>query len=371
VKILICGGGTGGHIYPAVSIVNSLVAEGLSKDDMLWIGTHGQIEEMIVPRSGLVLETISGGPIAGVPWPTKIDNFLKLLWSMGKVNRIMAKFAPDVTVMTGGYVNFPVGITARLRRIPIAIFLPDIEPGLAIRTLSHLATVVACTTEKSVRYFKPGKTVITGYPVRSELRQASELSQLDALGQFQLGSSRPTLFVFGGSRGARSINRALMANLDQLLQEIQIIHISGTLDWDEVREHAEKLEARKRDFYRPFAYLDQKMGSAYRAADLVLARAGASMLGECPAFGTPTILVPYPYAWRYQMVNAEFLVDGGAAILLKDEQLQDRMKDEILNLIQDEARLARMSAAARSLDVPDAPSRLSRLLLDLGKGLVQ
>jgi undecaprenyldiphospho-muramoylpentapeptide beta-N-acetylglucosaminyltransferase len=367
VKLLICGGGTGGHIYPALAAVAELQQRGLSTTDFLWIGTEGQVEENLVPRAGLTLETIRGGAIAGVSLKTKMVHAAKLVWSINKANRLMADFRPNVLFMTGGYVNAPVALVAWLRRIPAVIYLPDIEPGMAIKAISRLTKRVACTADLSAQYFPQGKTVTTGYPVRSELREAAQVKKEVALLQFDLSTERPTLFVFGGSRGARSINRALMAILPHLLDTAQIIHISGTLDWPEVEANADKLPHSQQAYYRPFPYLHEKMAFAYRTADLIVARAGASALGEFPAFGLPSILVPYPYAWRYQKVNADYLADQGAAVRLNDEDLSEQLLPVVQELLENEEKRQQMALAARSLDVPDSTGKLARLLLNLGK----
>jgi UDP-N-acetylglucosamine--N-acetylmuramyl-(pentapeptide) pyrophosphoryl-undecaprenol N-acetylglucosamine transferase len=253
--------------------------------------------------------------------------------------------------------------------VPLAIYLPDIEPGQAIRTLSRFAKVVACTAAPSLAFFPPGKAIVTGYPVRSEIRAATQLDKAEALARFELGNSRPTLFVFGGSRGARSINRALMAALPGLLEMMQIIHVSGTLDWPEVRDGAAAIPVAQRAFYRPFPYLHDEMGPAFRAAELVVARAGASMLGECPAFGLPAILVPYPYAWRYQKVNGDYLAERGAAVRLDNERLAEGLVPTVKGLMEDKSRLAAMAAAAKQLDQPEAADRLAQLVLNIGRGL--
>lgn len=364
--MLICGGGTGGHIYPALAAVSELRRAGVAAADVLWIGTPGQMEEQLVPMAGLTLATIAGGPIVGVPLRQRVVNAAKLTWSLGSANRLFGRFRPDVLFMTGGYVNVPVALVAWLRRIPAAIYLPDVEPGSAIRFLSRFVARVGCTTDGSREFFPAGQTVVTGYPVRPEVRAAVAMPKAAALAQFDLAPGRATLFVFGGSRGARSINRALLAILPQLLETIQVIHISGQLDWPEVEASAEMLPAGLRAFYRPYPFLHEAMGAAYRAADLVVARAGASMLGESPAFGLPSILVPYPYAWRYQKVNADFLADRGAAIRLDDALLADKLLPTVLGLLQDEPRLTDMAAAAQKLDVPDAAGRLAKLITDLG-----
>jgi len=371
VKILVCGGGTGGHIYPALSVITELEHMEVTKDDVLWIGTQGEIEESLVPKHGLQIETIVGGAIVGVPWRERVVNSTKLAWSLGKASRLMGSFQPDVLFMTGGYVNAPVSTAAWLRRIPSVIYLPDVEPGMAIRELSRFAKRVACTTEDSLAYFKAGKGVVTGYPVRKIMRDASRIEKSEALANFNLREDRQTLLVFGGSRGARSINRALMSSLSQLLDRIQVIHISGMLDWEEVKDNRESLSQERKAYYRAYPYLHDEMGFAFRSADLVLARAGASMLGESPAFGLPAILVPYPYAWRYQKVNADYLADRGAAIHVSDQDLADQLAGIVLELFLDEDRLEEMALAAASLDTPDSAERLARLLIDVGQGAVK
>ena len=184
--------------------------------------------------------------------------------------------------MTGGYVNAPVGLVARRRRIPAGIYLPDVEPGATIKALSRLVDRVATTTEASAAYFPAGKTVRTGYPVRPELRAAGALSKARALGMFGLQPGRPTLFAFGGSRGARSINRALLAILPQLLQRAQVIHVSGRLDWPAVEAATAALPEEARAFYRPFPYLHDRMGPAFRAADLVAGACRRQHAGGMP-----------------------------------------------------------------------------------------
>lgn len=325
------------------------------------------MEERLVPRAGFNLETIQAGAVVGVPPREMMKNTAKLAWSLGKSNRLLSRFRPDVLFMTGGYVNVPVALVARLRRVPAAIYLPDIEPGAAIRFLSRFVDKVACTAAASRAYLPGEKVVVCGYPVRPEVRAATDLTREAALARFDLYPDRKTLLVFGGSRGARTINRALLAVLRELLAEIQVIHISGELDWAEVEANARQLPAAQKAFYRPYPYLHERMGAAFRAADLAVARAGASMLGEAPAFGLPSVLVPYPYAWRYQKVNADYLADRSAAIRLDDELLGEELMPTVLGLLRDESRLAQMVEAARALDSPGAAANLADLLWRLGR----
>lgn len=362
-RIMVCAGGTGGGIYPALAATTELQALGIKADDILWIGTKGEMEETLVPRAGLRLETISGGPIVGVPLTTRARNTLKMAGGLGAASGHIGRFRPAALLLTGGYVAAPAAIAARRHHVPIVIYLPDVEPGSAIRLVMPLAQRVACTTDGSQAYVPAAKMVVTGYPVRPEIRAARSLSKAEALARFDLTPGRPALFVFGGSRGARNINRALMGSLPELLARAQIIHVSGELTWPEVEANAATLPPELRAYYRPYPYLHEQMGPAFRAADLVVARAGASMLGECPAFGLPSILVPLAFAWRYQKVNADYLTERGAATQLTDEALAETLWPAVENLLFDREKLGRMAAAAAALDRPDAAADLARLIL--------
>lgn len=362
-RVLVCAGGTGGGIYPALAAVTELKALGIEKNDILWIGAKGEMEETLVTRAGLRLETIPGGPIVGVSLGTRARNTIKLARGYRAASAIIARFRPNVMFMTGGYMTAPAALAARRHGVPIVIYLPDVEPGSSIRLAVPMSRRIACTTDGSRQFVPEEKMIVTGYPVRAEIRAAASLSKAEALGRFDLTPGRPTLFVFGGSRGARNINRALMAVLPDLLREAQVIHVSGTLTWPEVEANTAELPAEQRAYYRPFAYLHEEMGAAYRAADLVLARAGASMLGECPAFGLPSILVPLTFAWRYQKVNADYLTERGAAVQLTDETLAESMLPTVLGLLRDPEKLDQMATAARALDKPDAATDLARLIL--------
>ncbi len=363
-KILICAGGTGGGIYPALAAVTVLRERGWQRKDFLWIGAKGEMEESLVRRADLPLETIAGGAIAGVPFYKKVVHGAELALSVPKAYRIMRRFQPDAMLMTGGYVAAPATAAARLTGTPIVIFLPDVEPGQSIRFALPQAKKVGATASGSAAYIPADKLVVTGYPVRPQLRQALRLSKAEALARFDLKPERPTVFVFGGSRGAQAINRALMGVLPALLTFAQVIHVSGALTWPEVAANMETLSEAQRMFYRAYPYLHEKMGAAFRAADLAAARAGASMLGEGPAFGVPMILVPLTWAWRYQKVNADYLTERGAAVQLTDEQLPEKLLPTIALLLNDEERLAQMRQAAKALDVPNGADNLADLILD-------
>jgi UDP-N-acetylglucosamine--N-acetylmuramyl-(pentapeptide) pyrophosphoryl-undecaprenol N-acetylglucosamine transferase len=287
-----------------------------------------------------------------------------MIRGLGQAWRVVGEFRPHVCFVTGGYVSVPVALAVWMRRVPVLVYLPDIEPGQAVRFVSHFARRVAVTAEDSRAYFPPQKVVVTGYPIRPELRGVDQAAARRRLG---LVSGLPTLLVMGGSRGARPINRALTAILKELLPKCQIIHISGHLDAEWVAACGDALPSELRPRYHPYAYLhSEEMAQAMGAADLVVARAGAATMGEFPAMGLASILVPYPHYWRYQKVNADYLARQGAAIRLEDERLGVDLAPTVQQLLADEGERRRMGERAQALARPDAAQRIARELLQLG-----
>jgi len=278
--------------------------------------------------------------------------------------REVGEFKPSVCLTTGGYISVPVALAAWMRGVPVLVYLPDIEPGQAVRFISYFARRVAVTTEESRVYFQPDRVVVTGYPIRDELK---EVDPDAAQRMMNLVPGLPTVLVMGGSRGARSINRALTAALGTLLPECQIIHISGHLDAQWVAKRRDELPTELRTRYHYYAYLhSQELAQALAAADLVVARAGAATMGEFPAMGLASVLVPYPHYWRYQKVNADYLVKSGAAIRLEDERLGRDLAPTVQRLLADEEGRRRMGERSRTLAQPDAARRIACELLDLG-----
>ena len=278
---------------------------------------------------------------------------------------IVLKYRPKALLLTGGWVGWPVAFAAWLLRVPSLIYLPDIEPGLAIKALRPFVTRVATTTPESAPYFRAGQMVVTGYPVRASLLKATREA---GIAHFQLNPAKPTLLVSGGSRGARSINNAVVEIVPELLaQGIQIVHVTGTLDYEAIMARRAEVcrEVDGCDDYHVYPYLHEDMALALASADLALWRSGASALGELPLFGLPGVLVPYPYAWRYQKVNADYLVERGAAVLLRDELMADELLPTLHDLFADPERLARLRANATALAVPDAAGNVVRELLSL------
>jgi UDP-N-acetylglucosamine--N-acetylmuramyl-(pentapeptide) pyrophosphoryl-undecaprenol N-acetylglucosamine transferase len=308
---------------------------------------------------------VRGGPIAGVSLIRKIISIVNLMLGTGQALFLMARNRPGSVLLTGGWSGLPVALAAWVWRVPILIFLPDIEPGSTIRLFQRLARRVALTVPESSAYFPPGKTVVTGYPLRKDVLAAN---RAEAIKHFGLDAGCKTLLVFGGSRGARSINRALMDILPDLLaQGLQIIHVSGTLDWPDVETRLTQL-ADTRHYYA-YPYLHHDMGLALAAADLVISRAGASTLAEFPLFGLPSILIPYPHAWRYQKVNADYLTERGAAITMQDERLKTDLLTTIQTLLADPGRLSDMKNRAAALVRPDGAKNVAHELVQLAGGV--
>lgn len=367
-------------MYPALAVLRALQdIEGSDlKDDveandttsnnrleLLWVAGEGGIEVDLLIREKVKFTTIPAAGIHGIGLSALPGNLWLLMKGFFAARRKLNDFNPQVMFFTGGYLAVPMALAARSmlrrrKRPEILLFVPDIEPGLALKSIARFSDQIALTVEESMHYFpKQSKLKVTGYPTRQELEAWSKDA---ALQLFNLSPEYPILFVFGGSKGARSINRAVITILPELLPVMQIMHISGHLDWEEVSSAKEKLLPELANRYRIFPYLYEEMGAAMRIADVVLSRAGASVLGEFPIFGIPAILVPYPHAWRYQEVNARYLEQKGAAIVLQDEELSTRLLPTIRGLINDRQQVEGMSRAMMSTATPGAAKAIANLL---------
>jgi UDP-N-acetylglucosamine--N-acetylmuramyl-(pentapeptide) pyrophosphoryl-undecaprenol N-acetylglucosamine transferase len=353
---------------------NDLSSSVIRPSSVLWVGSVGGMEADLVRRAGIPFEAIPAAGVHGVGIRSLPGNLRQLGRGFFAARRILRQFRPDVLFFTGGYIAVPVALAVRTLPAPrprMVVFVPDIEPGLALKVLGRFADRIALSVDDSGAYFSPAagrKLAITGYPVRAELEAScvSPDGQEDARLALGLSAGLPTLLVVGGSSGARSINRALLPVLAELLSEAQVIHLTGKLDWAEVEAAQKGLSPVLASRYHAYPYLhSERMGTALRAADLALARAGASILGEFPLFGIPAVLVPYPYAWRYQSVNAGYLAKRGAALIVKDADLPSQILPIVRRLIHDAASLESMRSAMRSLARPQAARNIAGLLEDL------
>lgn len=368
-------------MYPALAVLKALQedessrwqSDGMERQlqaennalEVLWVGGEGGIEVDLISREEVEFTTIPAAGLHGVGLRAFPGNLWQIIKGFFSARRILKEFQPQVLFFTGGYLAVPVAlagrsILSRKNRPRIMVYVPDIEPGLALQLLAWLSDQIAVTVEASMNYFgSKSKIEVTGYPVRGELSMGDQKA---ARRQLSLSQDLPTLLVFGGSKGARSINRAVFQVLPDLLKDIQVIHISGQLDWSELEYERNRLPEHLKKRYHAYPYLYQEMGAALNAADMVVSRAGASVLGEFPAFGIPAILVPYPYAWRYQEVNARYLENYGAAIVLQDDELKQKLLPTIRGLLDDQNQRERMSQAMSSMATPKATESITNLL---------
>ncbi|MGP6158958.1 MAG: UDP-N-acetylglucosamine--N-acetylmuramyl-(pentapeptide) pyrophosphoryl-undecaprenol N-acetylglucosamine transferase [Vulcanimicrobiaceae bacterium] len=355
-KVVLTGGGTGGHIYPALAIAEALRDEpDVAPLELLFVGTRDGLEAKIVPRAGLALAYVHAAPLVrkqpAAIAHTLFENARGLLDALG----VMHRFQPDVAIATGGYVAFPVIAALRLVRAlhrtnaKLVLLEPNARAGLTNRLLGPLVDEVWLALAPAGGL--GAKQSLTGTPVRAALRR--ELSAEDGRRELGLAPRLTTVVVMGGSQGARSINEALKAMLtaSALPEGWQVLIVSGERDFASMKPLEQAAQSPGR--VRVIAYLDDPR-AAYAAADLVLARAGASTLGELAATGTPALLVPYPHATDdHQAHNAEAVRAAGAARVLRDGDLGAARLRAELEAALDPPVLAAMRAAARTLGSAD------------------
>jgi UDP-N-acetylglucosamine--N-acetylmuramyl-(pentapeptide) pyrophosphoryl-undecaprenol N-acetylglucosamine transferase len=366
---MLTGGGTGGHVYPALAVAAALreLRTAERPVDLLFVGPSTRGEEDLVRREGLDFQPIRAGALrVGTPWGVAKGLF-NLVAGALQAMRAVASFRPDVVFATGGYASVPVALAARLRRRPLVVYLPDLVPGWAVRLLARLARRIAVTAAPAAARLPSGKAVVTGYPVRRGFFEAQKDEGRRRLG---LDPRLPTLFVSGGSQGGHSINQAVAEQLPGLLEVCQVLHVSGRADHEWLAGVRERLPARpvggpdaRRSAYHLYDYLHQEMPWAMAAADLAVMRSGASTLGELTAVGLPAILVPYPYAGGHQRANARYLEHLGGAVVLEEEELP-YLFERVRGLFDDRPQLEAMTAALRSAARPEAAQEIARLVLE-------
>jgi len=363
VRLALSGGGTGGHVYPALSIAAALDDELPQGDDLelLYVGSEGGAEDALVGRSGISFAKIASAPIRGrMPWQMAASA-AQIALGVRQGRSLIDEFRPAAMLSTGGYASFPLSLAARTRRVPIALYLPDLRPGWAVRAIAKLAKRIAVSAAESLRQLPGGKTQVTGYPVRSEFWTANRDGGRERLG---LNSEEKVLYVAGASQGAHSINRAVAADISGLLELCEVVHLCGPADEAWLQEVRDGLSDGQRERYQLFGYMHEDTPWAMAAADLAVCRSGASVIGELPAVGLPAVLVPYPHAGGHQRTNAHYMEIKGAAVVMDDDDLKT-MLPVVGELLYDEGRLREMREASRKLARPDAASRIARILLDL------
>jgi UDP-N-acetylglucosamine--N-acetylmuramyl-(pentapeptide) pyrophosphoryl-undecaprenol N-acetylglucosamine transferase len=362
-KIVVAGGGTGGHVFPGIAIARELqrVSEEVS---VLFVGTSEGIEARVVPREGFDIRFIRSEGIVGRSVFRRVKATAKLPLSIKDSRIILRQFKPDVVLGVGGYCSGPVLLSAFFMRIPTVIHEQNTVPGLTNKILGKIVNVVAVTYYESLDLFPRGKTYLTGNPVREEILKGNRGRGYNTFG---LNKDLFTIFVFGGSSGAANINRALseaLVYLKDFKDNIQFLHQTGERDFNVVREfyHAQGFKGT----VIPFTHT---MEDAYAVADLVIARAGATTLAELTTCGKAAILIPYPFAaGDHQRANAQKLWDIGACQMILDKELNGKsLSNMIKHLFENPDVISDMEMVSKSIGKPDATKKVIELIELLAK----
>ncbi|MDA0271020.1 MAG: UDP-N-acetylglucosamine--N-acetylmuramyl-(pentapeptide) pyrophosphoryl-undecaprenol N-acetylglucosamine transferase [Chloroflexi bacterium] len=356
-RFALAGGGTGGHVYPAVAVAECLRAS--EGTELYYYGTERGPEHEVAEREGYVFRAVPAAQVR-VRSPLRLARGLFRLWQGTRVaGDWLDRDRPSAVFVTGGYAAAPVGRAAKRRNIPLIVFLPDARPGWAVRFLARYATTIACAVEASVSSLPKGKTVVTGYPVR---RQFLDATRAEGQQRFGLDAHLPTLLVGGGgSIGAHAINLVVSRALPRWLEGAQVIHICGRDEEHWLAKERMRLPEWQRNRYHLHAYTEE-MAYAMAASDLAVTRGGASTLGELPALALPAIVIPGAYS--DQDVNAAFLAGTGGAVHLPPERI-DELEALVLDLLGDRPRRDAMSDAMRGLARRDAAERLAQMLREV------
>ena len=357
-RFIMAGGGTGGHIFPAIAIAHALRKK-QPEAEILFVGAKGKMEMEKVPQAGYRIE---GLDIAGFNRSSLLKNIglpFKMLKSFLQVRRIMNEFKPDAVIGVGGYSSFPVLRYAQSKGIPTFIHESNSFAGKSNILLGKRATRIFVAIDGMEQFFPASKIVISGNPVRESITQ-STVSREEAIRFFGLNPARRTVLSIGGSLGAKSINEALTAGLSKFAaQDIQLIWQTGKPFADQGKQAAAGNE---------LVWVNEfisKMEFAYAAADAVISRSGAMSVGEICVTGKPAVFVPYPYAAEdHQTVNARRLVDKGAARMIADADASTNLVDRVIDLVLDPAQCMKLSEAVKKLAITDADVRVADEILN-------
>lgn len=367
-KIIVSGGGTGGHIYPALTLIRTLEKQ-VDSLEVLYVGTHAGLEADIIPKEGIPFETVDLQGFKRSLSPENLLRAARAIRGVGKAMSIVKKFQPDVVIGTGGYVCGPVLMAAGLLGIPSLIQEQNVIPGITNKILARFVDRIATGYQEASKHFPADKVVFTGNPIRAQVMAPRQEGDYEA---FNLLPGRKTILVSGGSRGARSINRAMVGVLKHYAgrRDVQILHATGKGEYEDIMSRIQAagvdLEAACNLQVVPYLY---NMPQAMSIADLAVFRAGATGLAELTAKGIPAILIPYPYAAEnHQEHNARAVEKAGAARVVLNKDISPEILIETIDdLLEDKGTLRRMAAASRSLGRPQAADTIAEMILELAR----
>jgi UDP-N-acetylglucosamine--N-acetylmuramyl-(pentapeptide) pyrophosphoryl-undecaprenol N-acetylglucosamine transferase len=383
-RVLVSGGGSGGHIYPALAVATQLQKE--YQAEILYLGSDDGLENELAPKAGFPIAIVKAGKLRRyVSWRT-ITGVARVPVGMAQAVGIVRKFRPHAAFTSGGYVAVPAGLAAWLNGVPLLMHQQDVPANLSNRLIAPLATRISVAFADSLAYFPARKTLQLGNPMRQAMLDMREVSPQQARsilggainwdGMINRPSIEvPLLLVTGGSQGARHLNQVVCHALPDLLPHCQVLQISGKGLFDETRELAERIMAdlneEVKQRYRLVPYMDAEMPAALQASDLVLCRSGASTLSELALLGKPSILVPLPPAIGSspQEANAEMFHRRNAAEVIRDEDLKSQiLVERVISILTSSTLLTSMAEAARALAKPQATQEIAAEVIKIAKG---
>ncbi|MCP2264267.1 glycosyltransferase [Promicromonospora thailandica] len=381
-RLLVTGGGTGGHTYPALTTLRALqarlAAEG-TPVGVLWAGTADGLEATVTAAEGIRFLPVATGKLRrssnplGMLSTANMKDMARVPVGVAQARSIVSDFKPDVVLSTGGYVAVPVGLAANMLRRPLVVHEQTVGLGLANRLLAKRATRVAVSSPSTLELLPERvreRAVVTGNPVRAEMMTGEPLKAVDALGLDSFDPDLPVLYVTGGAQGAVQINTLVTEALPWLLQHTNVIHQCGPNNLQDMFERTATLPAELAARYRVMGFVGAELPDVLALADVVVSRSGAGTIAELTALGKPAVLVPLASsAGNEQSENARRLQALGAAITLEGDLHFSDLRGALAGLLADPGRRARMADAARSNGHPDAAERLVDLLLEAARSV--
>lgn len=361
-RLALTGGGTGGHIFPALAVMEAVQARVGGTAEVRFFGPEDRGERVPVEAAGVPFVVVPSAAVRGRGPLQLIRAAWRLLAGTVAAWRALRVFKPDAVFSTGGYGSFPGSLAARLLRRPLVVYLPDVHPGWAVKAERLLATKMTTTTEAALAHLPAKKTVVTGYPVRAGFFATDRQAVRAAFGV--TGDDRLVVLA-GASQGAAKLNAAVFEGLEALLAAAVVYHVTGASGLEAAEQVKADLPDALASRYHPAGFRND-LPELMVAADLGVFRAGASVLGEIPAAALPSVLIPGTFAGGHQRNNAGWLADNGAAVVLEEADIA-ALGDTITNLLADESRLAAMREAAQNLARPDAADAIASVVLEVAR----